>query len=275
MFTLLRQPAGVLAEAVRGFAAVSMLDEPWPPNGPRINRFPAMVYCGVTMITDGQVALLDGAGAAPSWTVFGPRTRPVASLTLAPLRCITAILYPDAFRLLTGCEPAQLKDRNEPGDAWLPPAWSEWPAALRERAQAPQAQMDWMEQWLLRRWMALRPRWDAALGALVRSPSAALDTIGVGQRQLQRQAQMALGLTPIKLQRLQRAQLVLARLADGEALARLAADLGFADQSHLTRDISALTGLPPARLATAVAHDPDYWAYRFRHHDVAFLQDAG
>lgn len=291
MFSTLRVPSGPLAEAVRGFVAVSMLGQPWPPRAVPVNRFPAMVYCGVTLIIDGQVAVLDEGGhhagrIAPHWTVFGPRTRPVASLTLAPLRCVTAILYPDAFRLLTGCEPAQLKDRNDAGEAWLPHEWSEWPPALRMRASHPDAQIAWMEQWLLRRWLAIRPRWDRTIGTLVRAPAArkpadAAQALGVSHRQLQRQSLAAIGLSPVKVQRLQRAQQALARLADPRIegspslLARLAADLGFADQSHLTRDICDLTGLPPARLAAAVAHDPDYWVYRLEGSAVAFLQDTG
>lgn len=290
MFSVLRAASGPLAEAVRGFVAVSMLDQPWPPRGAPINRFPAMVYCGVTMITDGEVALLDDGGCpgriAPHWTVSGPRTRPVASLTLAPLRCVTAILYPDAFRLLTGCEPARLKDRNDAGQAWLPDEWNEWPAALQARASQPDAQIAWMEQWLLRRWLPVRPRWDRNIGTLVRAPAVrkpadAARAIGVSHRQLQRQALAAIGLPPARVHRLQRAEQALGRLTGprGEGaplpLARLAADLGFADQPHLTRDICDLTGLPPARLAAAVAHDPDYWVYRLNGGAVAFLQDTG
>jgi AraC-like DNA-binding protein len=37
---------------------------------------------------------------------------------------------------------------------------------------------------------------------------------------------------------------------DGD-LARMAAELGYADQAHMTRDCVALSGLTPARLATA------------------------
>jgi AraC-like DNA-binding protein len=291
MFSVLRAATGPLAEAVRGFVVISTLDEPWPPCGAPLNRFPAMVYCGVTMITDGQVAVLDDSGndagrIAPRWTVFGPRTRPVASVTLAPLRCVTAILYPDAFRLLTGCEPARLKDRNDAGETWLPHEWQEWPQALQVRAGQPEAQIAWMAQWLLRRWLPIRQRWDRSIGTLVRAsavrkPSDAARAIGVSHRQLQRQALTTIGLSPVKVHRLQRAQQALRKLADprlaggAPVLARLAADLGFADQSHLTRDICDLTGLPPARLAAAVAHDPDYWVYRLDSGPVAFLQDAG
>ncbi len=42
-----------------------------------------------------------------------------------------------------------------------------------------------------------------------------------------------------------------ARADSGEIVdwARLAADLGYADQAHLTRDFTAAIGVPPARYA--------------------------
>jgi AraC-like DNA-binding protein len=47
----------------------------------------------------------------------------------------------------------------------------------------------------------------------------------------------------------------LERLADGEDnLARLAADVGFADQSHLCRVLRAETGQPPSALRQAIGH---------------------
>ena len=57
-------------------------------------------------------------------------------------------------------DPARLRDRNDPVQAWLPPEWDEWPAALRARTAEPEQQIDWMAGWLLRRWLAVRPRWD-------------------------------------------------------------------------------------------------------------------
>jgi len=51
-----------------------------------------------------------------------------------------------------------------------------------------------------------------------------------------------------------RARAALERLAGGDRdLARLAADLGFADQSHLTRVLRAETGRTPAALRAALA----------------------
>jgi AraC-like DNA-binding protein len=51
-----------------------------------------------------------------------------------------------------------------------------------------------------------------------------------------------------------RASAALERLAAGQrSLATLAADLGFADQAHLTRTLRAETGLPPGRLRALLA----------------------
>ena len=102
-------PQGALAEAVHGIGFVSTVDDPWPPAQPQLNRFPAMVYCSLNFFTEGAVALPADDGelrALPDWVVSGPRTQPIASLTLAPLRTVGVVLYPDAFALLTGLAPA-------------------------------------------------------------------------------------------------------------------------------------------------------------------------
>jgi len=49
-----------------------------------------------------------------------------------------------------------------------------------------------------------------------------------------------------------RARAALERLAGEDALARLAADTGFADQSHLCRVLRAETGHPPSTLRQAI-----------------------
>jgi AraC-like DNA-binding protein len=80
--------------------------------------------------------------------------------------------------------------------------------------------------------------------------------------------QAATGLSPLQWQRIQRANgaFVKARdtLARGQPLrlADLAAEFGYADQAHLTRELQALCGLPAARLLQAAQHAPDYWPFR-------------
>ncbi|WP_172979951.1 helix-turn-helix domain-containing protein [Agromyces agglutinans] len=72
---------------------------------------------------------------------------------------------------------------------------------------------------------------------------------GVGVRQLERLVREQLGLTPKWLIRRYRLQEAATRLtaADRPALADLAAELGYADQAHFTREFSAVVGVPPGR----------------------------
>ncbi len=74
------------------------------------------------------------------------------------------------------------------------------------------------------------------------------DTLGTSERQLLRRFNGAVGYGPKTLDRVLRFQRFLARAGDGD-LARTAADLGYADQAHLTRECVRLSGLTPARLA--------------------------
>jgi AraC-like DNA-binding protein len=81
--------------------------------------------------------------------------------------------------------------------------------------------------------------------------------VGISERQLRRRFDAAVGYGPKWLSRVLRFQRFLSRLdcavaAGGPAdLAGIAADAGYADQPHLTRESVALAGLPPAALARA------------------------
>jgi AraC-like DNA-binding protein len=265
-------PQGELAEAVHGIGFISTVDEPWPPAQPQLNRFPAMVYCSLNFFTQGAVALPAGDGelhALPDWVVSGPRTRPIASLTLAPLRTVGVVLYPDAFALLTGLAPAALQDRNDPADHLLDAGWADWPRALRACADEA-AQLAWIEGRLAERWRAVRDRWDADLGASLRRVPATVpelgEALGVGERQAQRQYRARVGLSPAQARRLQRMNAAVVALRDPDAPARtladLAAELGYADQAHMARELRQLAGLPPSRLEAHIDTDREYWPYR-------------
>jgi methylphosphotriester-DNA--protein-cysteine methyltransferase len=71
---------------------------------------------------------------------------------------------------------------------------------------------------------------------------------GLGERQLRRRFDAAVGYAPKTLAGVLRLQRFLALARCGGGLARLAADAGYADQAHLTRECARLTGLPPAAL---------------------------
>ena len=79
------------------------------------------------------------------------------------------------------------------------------------------------------------------------------EALGISERQLRRRFHQSVGYGPKTLDRVLRFRRLVWKahaVSDGEAdLARLAADLGYADQAHMTRDSVRLTGMPPARLA--------------------------
>jgi AraC-like DNA-binding protein len=102
-----------------------------------------------------------------------------------------------------------------------------------------------------------RPPDRLVLGAACRlaRPGARADAVAqvlsIGERQLRRRCQAAVGYGPRTLARVLRFRRFLSRVdADAAAdLAMIAAEAGYADQSHLTRESTRLAGLPPAALA--------------------------
>ena len=87
--------------------------------------------------------------------------------------------------------------------------------------------------------------------------------LDMSARQLQRRFRSCSGLTPKQYARARRLRAIAADLgrnerrpAEASWVAR-AIDLGFADQAHLTRELSAMTGRSPVSFATdigAIAH---------------------
>ena len=98
----------------------------------------------------------------------------------------------------------------------------------------------------------------AAADVLAR-PGARVDAIArdaaISERQLRRRFDAAVGYGPKALARILRLQrfLALARRSRAGGLARLAADAGYADQAHLSRECARLGGAPPSRLVRPLA----------------------
>ena len=96
----------------------------------------------------------------------------------------------------------------------------------------------------------------ARAAVLLRDPAvraeAAAAEVGLSERQFRRRSQAAAGYGPKTLQRVLRFHRFV-RLIDAAPprpdLAALAAQGGYADQAHLTRECSALSGFTPAILA--------------------------
>lgn len=75
--------------------------------------------------------------------------------------------------------------------------------------------------------------------------------LGISERTLRRQIAAATGLSPKGLQRVFRFQAMRRRLEDAagaDSVAVIAAELGYADQAHMTRECRVMTGRTPAEL---------------------------
>ncbi|HEV7976500.1 helix-turn-helix domain-containing protein [Amycolatopsis sp.] len=79
--------------------------------------------------------------------------------------------------------------------------------------------------------------------------SAAIGDLAVSERQLRRRFTQAIGYGPATFLRVARLQRAIAR-AGSTTLASLAADAGYADQAHLSRDCRELTGVTPGEFFT-------------------------
>jgi AraC-like DNA-binding protein len=76
----------------------------------------------------------------------------------------------------------------------------------------------------------------------------AADAVALSERQLRRRFTVAVGYGPKTFARIVRFQRVLARIRGGEELAAAAAEAGYADQAHMTREVAELAGRTPAAL---------------------------
>ncbi len=81
------------------------------------------------------------------------------------------------------------------------------------------------------------------------------DELGVSERRLEQLFRLHVGLSPKRAMRLARFQRLLMRCAASTerpaSWARVALEAGFADQSHLSNDVHAISGLTPVALANA------------------------
>lgn len=102
------------------------------------------------------------------------------------------------------------------------------------------------------------PRVAAAVRAIRQSHGtlaldALADSLRVAPRTLQRLFAAQVGITPKHLARIVRFQRVFAAWRhDPGSFARVAAECGYFDQSHLVRDFQELAGMPPATLMSAL-----------------------
>lgn len=206
-------------------------------------------------------ACMDVVVTGEDLVVSGPATR-TTTVPLRPGAVSVGIRFrPGAAPSVIGVSAAELRDRDVAvGDLWgrsgaaladqvLDVAAADWGGRLRVMTDG------LVERLRLRDdhgpdpvGVGIAPLLDEQPG---RPVAALAKDVGLSERQLRRRVEDAVGHSPRVLARILRFQrfLATARAAGpGRHLARLAADAGYADQAHLTRESKQLAGLPPAAL---------------------------
>jgi AraC-like DNA-binding protein len=209
------------------------------------------------VLPDGCVDLIWREG---DLFVAGPDREPLMSPVPGGGTIVGLRLRPGAAGGVLGLPASELRDlRVALEDVWGRPA-----AMLAERlmlAESLSERRRLLEDALTKRRPAM-PRADPVVraaverlgrpGSRVRALSRAL---GISERSLLRRFDAAVGYGPKTLDRVLRFQRFLGRVPDlvraEDQLARVALELGYADQAHLTHECVRLAGLTPTRLLGA------------------------
>ncbi|MEU8620551.1 helix-turn-helix domain-containing protein [Streptomyces sp. NPDC048623] len=172
------------------------------------------------------------------------------------VECVQVRLSPVIARAILGVDPADLDGAVVPlGDLWGReasrirerlgdvPSWQDRFAltdALLARRHEAGPPVDPEVAWAWHRIVVSR--------GLTRVDGLAAE-VGWSRKRLWSRFRAQLGLPPKRAVKLVRFDHAAHRLVAGEGAARVAADTGYADQSHLHRDVMAFTGATPATVA--------------------------
>jgi len=197
--------------------------------------------------------------AATSYDVIVAGLHPVAARVEQPAeqRGVQLALHPLAAQALLGCRSAELLGPGDQGHEVLGRAATELHDRVGSRTD-PNGWLDEVEKWLRcrtadARRTSVRPEvaaaWQVAQATAGRCRIEDLArTVQLSPRQLRALMVAETGLSPKQLCRQFRFDGVIARLADGErTLAQIAAENGYADQAHLTREFRQMAGCTPTQ----------------------------
>jgi AraC-like DNA-binding protein len=214
-------------------------------------------------IPNGSAELVWKLGSAPK--LIGPQTHRRETL-LSPGTVTVGVRLRPGMAARLAIPPAELVDVEAEAES----VCGRWAVEVGERlidASSPDAAADAVETALLRK---------AADGAtpdpialqlmhrLLTSPTAGVRALAssmfISERQLRRRCQTAAGIGPKALQRIFRFQRFLAHANShsshaATSLGRLAREIGYADQAHLSRETVRLAGVPPAQLLREWQHE--------------------
>lgn len=255
----------------------------------RFNHYPATPLPMISWVFDGQLYLVepgpsDGvnfSAALPALSFSGPRLQPTSSWSPGPVHAMTVAFYPDALYKLLRIRANDFIGRTVPLGSLLE-------GTLLERfIQVGQAAA--MDPFL-RLEETLQTIWDDASGSaalptlrawvLSMAVRAAFTRPGASLRGAQRWFKDWTGQSHRDLQLYVRTERAMAgaAVAAGQLppdLATLAADAGYADQSHLGREVRRVTGWSPGRLGELMKTEEPFWFYRLLGEHLGLVRAQG
>ena len=192
----------------------------------------------------------------PRALLVGQRSRALRVSPRARFRTVAARLRPEALGSFLRSPAAELTDGWATLEQLFGAEANRLVAQLEDGGQAGQATV---EQFLRRRLAAARRpvRLERALAVLRRtrgrlSVRTLREATGASERWLERAFLREVGLAPRTFAAVLRVQAALLLRASEPSWARIAAELEYCDQAHLTREFRSHAGLPPAALVQAL-----------------------
>lgn len=187
---------------------------------------------------------VDGHGAV----VTGPRSR-AATADQRWGRGVTVGLTPAGVRAVLGMPMGELAEATVPFDE---PGLVERLAAAAVRGDRFAILDGWMQRKVREARHGIDLRIAAAWKQLQRPNSPGVEAVaarvGVRRRLLEQGFRRDVGIPPGTVARIARFQRSTGMLVGDLALGRVAVECGYADQSHLTREVRAMSGCTPAEL---------------------------
>lgn len=243
----------------------------------RFNYYPATPMVLISWIFEGTLHMVESdlenappslGPALPSLFFSGPQSRPSASWSPGTIHAISVAFFPEAISRILGKPVEQYIDRTVPLEDVAPEVLFIYCKSIFEyRESQPFSHLQEF----------LRPLWygsNASYGGPLMSNwirslfvRAALSQAGCSIRQLQRRVKSWTGQNHRQLQLFARVEEAFAlaskrRKTGSLDLAGLASDAGFADQSHMGREVRRVTGLSPKCFDDQIALSEPFWFYR-------------
>ncbi|KAA9148528.1 AraC family transcriptional regulator [Amycolatopsis acidicola] len=253
------------------------------PPGLRLIPHPAVT---MILVFDGNIAVEDATGRRQQGSfVLGPGFgEALRGLSVDAFECLQVRLSPVAAQAVFGGVVSELDRAMVPLDTLCGKEAARLSDRLADFSGWGQ-RFSWIDGWLARRCaeatetspeVAWAWRRIVAGRGAVRIEHLA-DELGWSRKRLWSRFQSQFGLPPKRAAKLVRFDHAVHSLVAGHHAARVAADGGYADQSHLHRDVVAFTGLTPATVVDEpfLAVDDIAWGWRKNHTRAPDLRHTG